>query len=225
MKVTISSGHGLKVRGAKGILDEVDEARKVVGVVAGYLKQLGVGVNVYHDNSATTQAANLNNIVNAHNKTARDWDVSIHFNAGCGKNGAGGVEVLHYNAATKGMANKVSSALAKALGLPNRGAKQRTDLRFLKGTAKPAILIEVCFVEATSNASAYRKNFDKACRAIAEAIAGKTLPKAGTSATKTQPTGKKYRVVTGVFNSREDAQKIANALKKNYGTTVYIKEE
>ena len=32
--IIISSGHGLKVRGASGILDEVDEARKVVETVA-----------------------------------------------------------------------------------------------------------------------------------------------------------------------------------------------
>ena len=33
--IVISSGHGLKVRGASGIIDEVDEARKVVDALGG----------------------------------------------------------------------------------------------------------------------------------------------------------------------------------------------
>ena len=219
MKVTISSGHGKYVRGAKGILDEVDEARNVVASVSAYLRQLGVGVNVYHENTARSQSANLNAIVKAHNGTTRDLDVSVHFNAGCGVKGAGGVEVLYYSNSTKDLAGKVSKALAEALGLPNRGAKQRNNLRFLKATSKPAILIEVCFVEATSNATAYKKNFDKACKAIAEAIAGKTLPTSKATATKT------YRIVTGAFGSKESAQKIAEAIKREHKITVYIKEE
>jgi N-acetylmuramoyl-L-alanine amidase len=36
----ISSGHSLKVRGASGFIDEVDEARKVVNKVTDYLKEL-----------------------------------------------------------------------------------------------------------------------------------------------------------------------------------------
>ncbi|MGM0888968.1 MAG: N-acetylmuramoyl-L-alanine amidase [Bacillota bacterium] len=59
------------------------------------------------------------------------------------------------------MAANVSKALAEALGIKNRGAKKRTDLGFLKGIAKPAILIEVCFVETKKNADAkqWRKRY------------------------------------------------------------------
>lgn len=219
MRVTISSGHGLYVRGASGILDEVNEARNVVELVATYLRQLGVTVTVYHDNTSRSQTANINGIVAKHNATKRDLDISVHFNAGCGVNGAGGVEVLYYSASKKALAGKLSKAMAETMGLPNRGAKKRTDLGFLKRTNKPAILIETCFVEATSNAKAYKEHFDALCRTIAEVIAGKTLP-------KPQPKDdRQFRLVTGVFGSKESAETTAEKIRKANGILIYIKEE
>lgn len=35
--------------------------------------------------------------------------------------------------------------------------------------------IEVCFVDTKTNADAYKKNFDKCCKAIAETLSGKKL--------------------------------------------------
>ena len=46
----ISSGHALKVRGASGFIDEVDEARKVVAQVVKLLKAKGCKVTEIHDN-------------------------------------------------------------------------------------------------------------------------------------------------------------------------------
>ncbi|MDQ7864124.1 N-acetylmuramoyl-L-alanine amidase [Peribacillus frigoritolerans] len=67
-----------------------------------------------------------------------------HFNAGTKE--IGGTEVL-YGDGNKALAEKVLKAISEALAINDRGAKKRTDLGFLKGTAKPAILIEVCFVD------------------------------------------------------------------------------
>ena len=63
MDVVISSGHGKYVRGASGYIDEVDEARKVVEMVAQHLRKLGVGVTTFHDDVSTTQDDNLARIV------------------------------------------------------------------------------------------------------------------------------------------------------------------
>src|SRR5580765_829868 len=81
LKVVISSGHGLYVRGACGILDEVDEARRVVNRVAEELQSRGADVMAFHDNSSKSQNENLSAIVNFHNAQERDLDVSVHFNA------------------------------------------------------------------------------------------------------------------------------------------------
>jgi N-acetylmuramoyl-L-alanine amidase len=62
-KLVISSGHGKYVRGASGVLDEVDEARRVVDQLASLLRLLGVEVKTFHDDVSKTQNENLNRIV------------------------------------------------------------------------------------------------------------------------------------------------------------------
>ncbi|KRF67848.1 hypothetical protein ASG99_13725 [Bacillus sp. Soil768D1] len=204
----ISSGHAKIVRGASGYIDEVDEARKVVSKVTDILKELDCKVHEFHDNTSITQRDNINTIVKYHNSKSRDLDVSVHFNAGTKE--IGGTEVLYCTEGNKALATKVSKAISEALGVKDRGAKKRTDLGFLKGTAKPAILIEVCFVDTKSNADAYKKNFDKCCRAIAETLSGKKLKEA-------KPVEKKsviHKVQVGAFSDEKNATKLAAELKK-----------
>ncbi|MFJ7662042.1 N-acetylmuramoyl-L-alanine amidase [Lysinibacillus sp. NPDC097162] len=165
-----SSGHGLKIRGAEHFIDEVDEARKVTNEVHHILTTQYTGIgSVFHDNTSTTQNQNLQTIVNYHNKQTRDLDWSIHLNAAGVTDSPRGVEVLYYDA--KDLAAKVSAAIANASGLKNRGAKQRTELYFLKNTTKPAILLEICFVDSKADVDLYHKNFNPICAAIAEVLA------------------------------------------------------
>ena len=79
--ICISSGHGLYVRGASGILDEVDEARVLVERVAKDLRARGADVFTYHDDVSKSQSENLNRITDWHNSKTRDLDISTHFNA------------------------------------------------------------------------------------------------------------------------------------------------
>jgi N-acetylmuramoyl-L-alanine amidase len=171
MKICISSGHSQDVRGAEGMLDEVDEARRVVNRVALILEKMGVGVSVLHDNVSTTQSSNLEWLVDQHNRKERELDVSVHFN--CFDGSASGCEVLHLT--QEELAQKVADAICDAGGFKNRGAKKRTDLAFLNGTDEPAILIEVCFVDSQTDANLYDEKFEAICRAISESISGKEL--------------------------------------------------
>src|SRR4029077_14555284 len=168
-RIVISSGHGFYVRGASGILDEVDEARKVVERVADELRDL-VEVVTYHDDVSKTQNENLNRIVDYHNSQARDLDVSIHFNAHVETDKPMGTEVLYVTQAA--LADEMSRAIADAGDFIDRGPKQRTDLFFLNNTEAPAILIEVCFVDSEADADCYGKNFGEICCAIAEVLSG-----------------------------------------------------
>jgi N-acetylmuramoyl-L-alanine amidase len=169
MKIVISSGHGLYVRGASGLIDEVDEARKVVPEVAKFLNAAGNTTVELHDNVSTTQSANLNWIVNHHNAEERDLDVSVHFNAYVPTDGGRGVECLYLT--QQGLAEQVSLGISEVSGLINRGAHKRSDLYFLNGTTGPAILIEVAFVDAAADVEQYQQHFDAICEAIANAIA------------------------------------------------------
>ena len=169
MKIAISSGHGKYVRGAKGLIDEVDEARKVVPAVADYLRLGGNDAVTFNDDTSTTQSQNLNTIVNWHNAQSRDLDISVHFNAYVPTDGGRGDETLYIT--QESLATKVTNAICAVSGLINRGAKKRSDLYFLNGTNKPAILLEICFVDAGADVEAYNLHFDDICQAIAETVA------------------------------------------------------
>jgi hypothetical protein len=154
-------------------LIEVEEARRVVDEVARLLRGGGVSVQVYHDNTSSSQDENLDAIVAAHNSYVRDVDVSVHFNAFEETSGARGTEVLYYS--EDELAEEMSEAISVAGGLINRGPKQETGLAFLRNTDEPAILIEVAFVDAKQDVELYQKNFGMICLAIAETLAEKSL--------------------------------------------------
>jgi N-acetylmuramoyl-L-alanine amidase len=186
MNVVISSGHGKLIRGASGVLDEVDEARKVVNAVADLLKNAGVGVKVFHDDASTSQNENLNRIVDYHNAQQRDLDVSVHFNAYEDTSNPMGTECLYVT--QEDLAEEVAAGISHASGLKNRGPKERDDLFFLNNTDEPSILIEVCFVDSTSDADLYRKHFGEICEAIASAIAGRDIGHSWPEPTPEPPT-------------------------------------
>ena len=167
--VVISSGHGKYVSGAVGILNEVNEARRVVEKLAEFLVARGVDVTTFHDDASKDQSTNLNTIVNFHNKQERDLDVSVHFNAYQKTDKPMGTECLYLSQAD--LAADVADAIASC-GFIDRGGKKRTDLYFLNGTDAPAILIEVCFVDSKADADLYNAKFDEVCEAIAEVLGG-----------------------------------------------------
>src|SRR5262245_45657420 len=121
MKVVISSGHGTKIRGARGNpvppeLDEVDEAIRVKDQVAAELRKYGVDVVTFTDTVSDDQDENLRRICDFHNAQGpHDWDISVHFNA---TEGAYGTEVFSL-ASHKSKGAEVSAAIAVAGGFKN----------------------------------------------------------------------------------------------------------
>lgn len=166
--IVISSGHGKYVRGASGILDEVDEARRVVEQVAENLRARDAQVDVFHDDTSKTQSENLETIVDYHNSKDRQLDISVHFNAYVETTKPMGCEVLYQSQST--LAGQMSLAIADAGLLINRGPKKRTDLYFLNETDGPAILIEICFVDSEADADLYTGYFEDICEAIANTL-------------------------------------------------------
>ena len=211
--ITISPGHWTIGTGARDLIDEVTEARKVAKRVTEILRKAGIQTNYVEDNVSKNQGQNLTYLVTQHNKTTRQLDVSVHFNASSGRQIRGiGTEVLYYDA--KELAAKVSKAISFASGLIDRGAKQRKELSFLAKTNNPAVLIEVCFVNSTVDTAIYNRDFDKICQAIAKELAlavGKTLSTSNNTSGKydllDDKDSKVWRIQSGAFNSKEDAIK------------------
>ncbi|WP_336046212.1 N-acetylmuramoyl-L-alanine amidase [Solibacillus ferritrahens] len=169
--LTISAGHYGKGTGAVGFLDEGEETFEVVKQLERKLNEKGILVHTILDNQSKNQQQNLTYLIRKHNATQRHLDVSIHFNATKNKQKAGiGTEVLYINQAILPFAQKLSGQIAKAGKFKNRGAKLRTDLAFLKGTVKKAILIEICFVSSEEDVRLYQANKEQIIEAIAETL-------------------------------------------------------
>ena len=168
MKVAVRGGHCPKVPGARGILDELIEDRKVKDALIKYSKQLGNEVlDVTPPDS--TSSSDLSYGVNKANNWGADLFVSIHFNKAYDSyNGALGSEVCVYS--NYDIAQRVVNGLA-SLGFKNRGQKIRTGLYELKHTKMKSMIVETCFVEATEDVELYKKlGPDAIGKAIAEAI-------------------------------------------------------
>jgi N-acetylmuramoyl-L-alanine amidase len=167
--ITLSSGHGAKVQGAVGILNEVEEARRVVDALAIELEERGIEVHTYHDNTSDSQGENLEAICDWHNSIECDLAISIHFNAYEPCEQGRGVEMLYVT--QHALATEMSAAVASC-GLINRGAKKRTDLKFLNSTEAPALLAEICFVDSETDCRIYEERFEDIIKAMADELGG-----------------------------------------------------
>ena len=168
-RIVISSGHGLYVRGAAGVIDEVDEARRVTDRLAEVLTDYGVEVIVFHDDKSKSQNENLWAITDFHNKQKRDLDISVHFNAFEQRSQPVGTEVWYVT--QQELAQHLSAAMA-TVGLIDRGAKFTDGLHFLNQTTMPSVLLEVCFVDSTADCDIYEANFEAIIEALAVELAG-----------------------------------------------------
>lgn len=166
MIINVHGGHSLKCRGASGLLDEVNEDRKVKNKVIELLIANGHTVYDCTDDNGKDQNSNLKAIVNKCNDHKVDLDVSIHLNAG----GGTGTEVYVYsdNSKAKDEATRIAEKISNTLGIRNRGVKTSTKLYVLRKTKSPALLVECCFVDNAIDKVKW--NADKCAKAIVEGI-------------------------------------------------------
>ena len=174
MKIAIRGGHCPKATGAKGIIDELTEDRKVKDSVIKYLRMLGYDVLDVTPPDYTSSNVDLYYGVSKANGWGADLFISIHFNKAYDSyNGALGSEVCVYSPFDT--AQRVVNGLS-SLGFKNRGQKTRPTLYELRHVVTKAMIIEVCFVEATSDVSLYNKlGYDLIGKTIAESIANKKI--------------------------------------------------
>ena len=228
----VSSGHGGKNmfdKGAIGLKTEAVENRRVAKRVVEILNKNGLKSLYVEDNVSTNVDNNLYELVRQHNAVDRLVDVQVHFNkAYSSYNGAIGVESYHYRNTNIDWAKDMSKRTSDALRLPNRGAKNKIyvngkpyDTYFTAETTKPALLIEVAFLEATTDMANYDKYFEQLCYSIAESIAWKTGKKLnGSSANNTNNTTNKgdltmtqYNELKSMINALENRKSIAGWTK------------
>lgn len=223
--INTSAGHakqGNKYHGAVGFIDESKEAREVLTRVNRILLENGVIINECTIDEGKSKSDIIDRCVKLHIKGAM-YDVSIHFNSFAIKS-ANGTEVLIYSDKARALAQNIADEIGK-LGYVKRGGgvKVRKDLRYLKTSPNPAVLIECCFVTNADDCKRY--NADTMARAIANGIlktVGKTSTTTTTNASSTNSVSAKKYVKNGldyapVFSPSYYSNKYPD-LKSAFGT-------
>ena len=103
------------------------------------------------------------------NKLKCDVAVSVHFDAG----GASGTSTMIGTSGPISKSKKldkiVHAALVKSTGLRDRGTDRRSDITFVNGKV-PSVLMEVAFIDNSSNLSKYLSRRDVVAESIANAL-------------------------------------------------------
>lgn len=168
MKIILNAGHTKKGAGsgAVGYLNESAETRKVVSLIKYYLQGKGHEVIVANVDKAESRSAYLYGVAAKANKHEdADLFVSVHFNAGGGQ----GCECYTWKGKPTAQAVAVCRELA-SLGFVNRGVKDGSDLYVISKTRMPALLVEVCFADSSSDCSKYKKLGSKVAQAVTRGL-------------------------------------------------------
>ena len=146
----------------------------------------------------------------------------IHLNAG----GGTGTEVYycHTDATGKKYAEAIAESISAQFGIRNRGAKIKLNssgkdyFGIIRSTKPTAVLVETVFIDTKTDLEKVKTEAgQKACgQAIADGIAsvrGLTKTEKPNTETSTGGTKTLYRVQTGAFTKKENADALAAKLK------------
>ena len=224
VKIYIDPGHGGNDPGAVANgLKEKDLTLKIAKYMRDYLTKNYNGVSIKMARSSDTYPS-LTARTNDANRWGADAYVSIHINAG----GGTGFETYVYpgvGSATKRLQDCIHAELKKVFsGFRDRGKKQ-ANFHVLRATKMHAVLTESLFIDTKKDADFLKKgaNLKKIGEAHARGVAKyfglkkKAQQKKSTATTKktaTKSTNTYYRVVTGSFTDRKNAEKRVAELKK-----------
>jgi len=183
--IVIRGGHSKSCNGASALnvggLDETTETHILAPLTINHLKRAGEEViDGTPPTGNWTQNTDLDYGTDKANNNHAKLFVPEHFNKAYNSyNGAIGSEIWlnPKNAEAVVIGTRILNNL-EALGFRNRGLKDGMnehhlhDIRACVGTA---VLVEVCFCEATADIALYRKvGADAVAKAIADGITGKT---------------------------------------------------
>lgn len=210
-KFIIDAGHGGNDPGAtyNGRKESNDVLRLALRV--GQLLQENGQTVLYTRES--DKAVSLSERSLFENKNGCDYFVSIHRNA-YQPEGAKGVETHVYSNGSSGeqLANKVNLELVN-VGFVDRKVKV-SNFHVLRETKNPAVLIEVGFIDNSSD----NKLFDSKFEAIAQGIARGCLKQVGKElvlSSNILDDDTYFRVICGSYKDRKNAIKQQNKLKES----------
>ena len=215
-KIVLDAGHGGEDPGAvSGERKEKNDNLKLALAVGKILEDNGVDViytrttDIYQTPFEKARFAN---------EAGADYFISFHRNSSPESEQYNGVEVLVYD--KKGikyqMAQNIEGALGE-LGFQELGVKERPGLVVLRRTKMPALLIETGFINSEKDNQLFDKKIQEIAKSIADAILG-TLDE------ETVEAPLYYRVQTGAFKKRENADRMLYRLT-DQGFPAFILKE
>lgn len=223
LKVMLDAGHGPNTPGKRSPdgMREYEFNKAVADAMKAELARYdGVGVYFTHDDGRDVP---LKERTDRANRLGVDVFVSLHANALAGRMGDhGGIETFAHTskpAEAVKLAQAIQSALIKATGLRNRGVKY-ANFHVLRETKMTAILIEHGFMDSTTDLPKLKsKDYRELCgKTNAETLAKfyglKKKEKPKKAAAMAEEKTKYYRVVTGSFTDRKNAENRIEALEK-----------
>lgn len=136
------------------------------------------------------------------NRSGADFFISFHRNSSPKANQYDGVEILLYDKSgiKYDMAENILGAMGE-LGFREIGIEERPGLVVLRRTKMPALLLEIGFINSDIDNELFDEKFDEMAQGIAEAILG-------TLAENEVEGPIYYRVQTGIFRNRENADRM-----------------
>ncbi|MBU5294104.1 N-acetylmuramoyl-L-alanine amidase, partial [Anaerosalibacter bizertensis] len=217
ISVFLDAGHGGKDPGAEGNgLNEKDIALSIALKTGEILKNHNIDVKYSRTTDVFVELADRASMANNANS---DIFVSFHCNSFTDSS-AKGTETYHYPGSAEGakLAKSIQDSIIKN-GVYNgdRGVKENTYL-VLKQTKMPAALVEMAFISNSQDANILKNRQNEMANAIAMGILDYLeIPYNETSEGL-------YRVQTGAFSQRENAQNLVDELKaKGYEAMIVEK--
>ncbi|MBE5950031.1 MAG: N-acetylmuramoyl-L-alanine amidase [Lachnospiraceae bacterium] len=150
------------------------------------------------------------------NRADGDFLVSIHRNSSPTPNTYSGVQTLVYNdrGLASLMANNINQEMAE-VGFQNLGISERQNLAVLRRSDMPAVLVEAGFINTDEDNRLLDARFDATAQAIADGIIGTLLQTGELELEDVEGPGREvYRVQTGLFRNRENAERMADQLRR-----------
>lgn len=206
-------GHGGEDSGAcYNGRKESNDVLSIGRAVASEVRRHGVIVDETRTSDATVSLDGRSDFENRNNY---DYFISFHRNA-FEPEKARGVETYTYlngGAKSKSLAQRIQTALV-ALGFTDRGVKE-ANYHVLRETKAPAVLVEMGFIDNSSDNSLFDARRNEIIKALAKAI----LAQVGidyveaSAATQTESGQTLYRVMAGSYKVRENAENQVQKLK------------
>ena len=215
MKILLTVGHSILKTGVctsadgrsyGGVL-EYAYNKSIVNQAAAYLRQVGhtVDILVCPELEFARSTDEKSYKVPKANAGGYDLVAELHLNASALHN-ARGCEVLYYSDAGKIVAQRIQEKLSTVF--KDRGVQKRTGLYMLKSTKPTAVMVESFFCDSEEDCELAEKT--DVALLIAEGIHGGDI---AAISEEERPTGMLYRVQSGAFAVRANADRLLAELK------------